>query len=974
MKETPRRIPPRLGPDVLALAFLALCALALHRDALLSGSVFFEDDTAAFYYPLTEWFAGQLHQGRIPLWLPNIFSGYALFADGEVGMLYPPGLVLLALLPVPAAFVAGRILHSFLAAAGLYVLLRVLRVGPLGATVGGLVFAFGSFFVAQMHHENVVRTAVWLPLALVPLELAFRARDWRWHAGLILSGVVLAVAMLGVHVQPAIMALIAVAGYALFRTIFPPSSSDPRSDQPGREPIARALRLLWALALVPGTALLLAGAQWVPLFELGRASFRGRGVAYEFATAFAVHPANLLPGLLFPYFFRGPDGVWWTLWSQWETAVYVGVAPLLLGAVGLALSGRRLALYFAAIALFGLLVALASDAPLNLHRLLWSLPGLSSLRAPGRFSYLFVFGLAGLAGLGADRLLQPLAGRGRAVVGLIAALAGLGAAALALELARLRAWLLAEPAAALTWIESTYLTLRRATEEPTPAVVYRGLVFSLDLANPKTAFSLALLALGSLALVGLALGRGPRRAWVGLLLGLVAADLLVFAADFHPRRPLADLARPAPALRFLSERDPGARVFVDPRLADLRPDRPVRVGLRDLGGYSSLQPQRHFDYFGQVDRQDDALLDLWGARYVVLPASPAPVRARGVAFDPDHPLAGGPAGNPTSFAALAAPGQPARAVRLIGTLSHAVTIPQGAVVAELAVEDAAGQRLALPLRAGEHLAEQAHDRPDVAPAVRHARPPVAHALADWTPDGQRYAALLYLAELPLDPPRAVTRVEFRYLYPEGEGLLYGLALVGEDGSVRSLSRRDRAKYRPIYDDGQVVVLENQAAFPRAFVLPAAVRQADRPREAALPQMTLRPFDPARVVILEGRPPGPLAADPAWKGDVGPPQPAEVRELSPEELLVRAEAPPEGGWLVLADAYHRGWRAYLDGHEESVWIADYLFRAVRLPAGPHEVRFVFDPLSHRIGRYASVAGLLFVVAALLLLPRVGRLRR
>ena len=41
--------------------------------------------------------------------------------------------------------------------------------------VGGLVFAFGSFFVAQIQHENVVRSAVWLPLILLCVEMALRA-------------------------------------------------------------------------------------------------------------------------------------------------------------------------------------------------------------------------------------------------------------------------------------------------------------------------------------------------------------------------------------------------------------------------------------------------------------------------------------------------------------------------------------------------------------------------------------------------------------------------------------------------------------------------------------------------------------------------------------------------------------------------------------------------------------------------------
>jgi hypothetical protein len=429
---------------------------------------------------------------------------------------------------------------------------------------------------------------------------------------------------------------------------------------------------------------------------------------------------------------------------------------------------------------------------------------------------------------------------------------------------------------------------------------------------------------------------------------------------------------PAPPLRFLAERDPGARVFVAPRLTGLRPNRPAAAGLRGLNGYSSLQPQRHADYADQVNRQDDALLDLWGARYVVLPAEPTTVRAWGVAFDPPyHPLAAGPALNPTSYAALSAPGEPVRAVRLIGTLSHAFPIPDGTVVAELTLTDATGERVTLPVRAGEHLAEWAADRPDVRPLVQHRRPPVAFAFVELGPNGEPYPALLYVADLPLDRPRAVTRVEFRYVSPTGEGLLYGLGLVREDGSVRSLTRRDRAKYRPVYEDGAVVVLENQNAYPRAFLVPDVLRQGDYPTQAALPQMTLRPFDPARTAVIDGWPPGPRTTDPGWHSPSRPQPALEVREVTPEEVIVWVEPAPERRWLVLTDLTHRGWRAYVDGRWEPVWIADYLFRAVWLPAGAQEVRFVFDPLSLQIGRFFSIGGVVYVVLALLLLPHVGR---
>jgi uncharacterized membrane protein YfhO len=45
-------------------------------------------------------------------------------------------------------------------------------------------------------------------------------------------------------------------------------------------------------------------------------------------------------------------------------------------------------------------------------------------------------------------------------------------------------------------------------------------------------------------------------------------------------------------------------------------------------------------------------------------------------------------------------------------------------------------------------------------------------------------------------------------------------------------------------------------------------------------------------------------------------------------------------------------------------ADFLFRAVRVPAGAHVVDFIYSPASLRIGAALSLVGLLFLGAMVL----------
>ena len=78
--------------------------------------------------------------------------------------------------------------------------------------------------------------------------------------------------------------------------------------------------------------------------------------------------------------------------------------------------------------------------------------------------------------------------------------------------------------------------------------------------------------------------------------------------------------------------------------------------------------------------------------------------------------------------------------------------------------------------------------------------------------------------------------------------------------------------------------------------------------------------------------------------------------------------------MLTDLYHRGWRARVDGQPTPVYLANFLFRAVYLPPGPHVVDFVFEPLSLRLGLAISVATLLFALIVGVVVPLLAGRRR
>jgi uncharacterized membrane protein YfhO len=84
------------------------------------------------------------------------------------------------------------------------------------------------------------------------------------------------------------------------------------------------------------------------------------------------------------------------------------------------------------------------------------------------------------------------------------------------------------------------------------------------------------------------------------------------------------------------------------------------------------------------------------------------------------------------------------------------------------------------------------------------------------------------------------------------------------------------------------------------------------------------------------------------------------EISLQASLVKP------GYLFLSDTYYPGWRVWVDGKEKKIYRADKFFRAVGLEAGKHQVRFLYDPFSFKLGALVSVLSFLGVVGWLFLM--------
>ena len=177
-------------------------------------------------------------------------------------------------------------------------------------------------------------------------------------------------------------------------------------------------------------------------------------------------------------------------------------------------------------------------------------------------------------------------------------------------------------------------------------------------------------------------------------------------------------------------------------------------------------------------------------------------------------------------------------------------------------------------------------------------------------------------------------------------------------------------------DGEVRVYENLDVLPRVFVVPCA---EEIPSEEM--GYELRSLNPRQKVLLETGDWSPGAQEREAKQCVL--EPATITSYAPNEVFIQASL-DEPGWLVLADSYFPGWKAYRQisdsksqnsnlgptvsdtqtpETELTIHRADGNFRAVYLEPGDWTVRFKYTPMSFKLGLYMSF---LAIVIALLLL--------
>lgn len=894
----------RLGEwwrDLAALAMLLLLVLAFLWPGLLPGRVLMPMDALSLFrpwrgmvlssplhnplptdvvdyvYPTRHFAAGSLRQGEFPLWNPYLFGGYPFVSNLQAGLFYPPNLLgyLLPKSLAPAANDLDLVLHLFLAGTGMYFYLRTIGGSRLAALAAGGTFMLNGVFVVWLEWHTILGTAVWLPFVWAFFELALRRRRWVY---VLPAAGALALLLVGGHPQWMMYGVFGLGLYLAFRVVWPTSAPRWRAVADASLLLALGFSLA-AIQLLPALEYLRQGHRAaLPYDELARFGMLSRLIVY-----------------LIPNFFGNPvRGDYWGPGNFAEDTAYVGLLPLLLSLVILAVRRDRFARFFVALTLFSLL--LAAGTPL--YRLVYLLPGFNGLRMD-RLIYLTNLAFSVLTGLAMDGLAQArprhwqqaLLGVGVGILLLLAVTMGYG------------------------WHYRADL-LSRWGEFQSQGVVFVSFLF-----------------LGGGLIASRWMGRIGSCAFRMTAIGIIIADLFRFGTGYNTAVPSTLIYPSSETVRFLQADPEPHRIVTLSYSPALASNTGLVFRLFDATGYDNTALKRYVAFMtaangGAVmimdrhiflDDYKSPLLDLLNVKYVVTGAELwAPVDVP----DTAQPLAD-----------------------TIVVLEQSQRYEQTVVV-----QNPGLHRIDVWLAEGQSatgvLLLRLHTEPE--------GQQIAHATADLSSSAEGEPIGFYFSPMPNRLGR-----QFRFSVESAtqettaslqassvDGLRFACYNAPYDGLV----------FESLAEDTRVYL--NEGYFPRAFVAHRVEVVPDG--NAALARVAAPTFDLRDSVVLEEAPPPAheLPADTPANGK----ESVEITnyQLDSVTLQARTSAP---GYLVLADVHYPGWRATVDGQETHVYQADYVLRAVYLPAGSHRVQFFFRPTSFLVG--ASVSAAALVVFAVLL---------
>ncbi len=598
--------------DRLTMAFLVLLPPLFFWRETLGWLTLAEADVIFWFFPAYKLAVEQVGAGLLPLWNANLYSGTALFAQWEVGLLDPLNWIyLLGVNARTLTVVAEAGFATALLATYSYV--RSLGLRRRAAVLAAVIYAFSGFVIARTIYPGLFHATAITPFVLWSVERIYQKSQWqkgRWR-DVAVGALFVAWQIMTGHPQPFVYSSLLAGFYALFCAFV-------RRDDEDESKRKRWNFMLRVTVMFIASALLTA-VQLLPAIELSGQSIR-KQVPFEFYALNSLHPVSLLV-TLFPFLHGAGRGIyhlpyWGSAWTHNEAQFYLGVATMSLAfaaAVSLWRERSQLVKFWSAVAVIAIVCALGKFIP----PVAWALshmPLLGNFRSPNRHWMEVTLAVAVLAGYAVDRLLSE---RSHRLVKMTVIAAGALTALCALF------------AAIVLWRREMIERFVRGTSDlsflPRGFLQQAGAEFYLPVIT----------ALGLLIVLMIFTGAAQRRRWYPLLLTFVILDFNLYAAFApvsHPGKPeeLVGQSMP-PGLRGRQSEQQAVRFHLL-----LGPDESLFgpfwfYGYEMATGYDPLLSSRYqvFSGINEAGRSEQAdlpdqrnrVLDLLNVRYLLVTTS-----------------------------------------------------------------------------------------------------------------------------------------------------------------------------------------------------------------------------------------------------------------------------------------------------------------------------------------------------------------
>ena len=377
----------------------------------ITGNSFFWEDFVEYVYPVRTYAAREFANGQLPFWNPYSLGGMPFFADIQVGFFYPFNLILSlfikenGMLPIwILQFIV--IIHFFFAQFNTYILSRYLKISFWGSIIVAISFSFAFPIVLHIIHPMIVFHLTWLPLILYYFLKALNNSSIKYSA---IAGLMFGLTMLSGHPQITLYFALFFGTYFLWDLI----SRLIKKSESHRVSTRYIISGLLTFTIAVGIFLV----QLMPSQTLASQAIRATST-YEKSSenslqykqiitlilpkTYGYYDANNktdVPMILEDEFDGKTEQV--RNYFYWETAIYFGIIPLMMGFLGMFLGKKDSFKWFLICwVIFGFLFALGKY--FIFHRIFYALPLFGTFRNPVRMMTFSVLGLSIFAGFAFD--------------------------------------------------------------------------------------------------------------------------------------------------------------------------------------------------------------------------------------------------------------------------------------------------------------------------------------------------------------------------------------------------------------------------------------------------------------------------------------------------------------------------------------------------------------------------------------------